>query len=97
MVVEIEVAILRVTVNAEDVQFPLPLQQEPVNCKKPRFTEVCGYSDPKLLQASNELLEGRTINGPAVIHEYAAATYVASGWQSQVDSLGNLFLTHKGR
>lgn len=97
MAVAIEIVNLRVTVTAEDVRFQLPAQQEAGACNKPRYTEVYGQAQPAQLLARDELTQDSNIDGPAVIHEYAATTYVAQGWHGRVDSLGNLILNRKGR
>ena len=59
------------------------------------FSETEGkYSDiRKGLLHKEKLKEGNTINGPAVISQYASTTYVASGWQGHFDVKGNLILT----
>lgn len=97
MEVAIEVVNLRVTVTAGEVRFQLPAQEQAITCNKPRYTEVYGQADPAQLIARDELEQDSRLQGPAVIYEYAATTYVAPGWQGQVDSLGNLILTRKDR
>ncbi|MDA0687758.1 MAG: hydantoinase/oxoprolinase family protein, partial [Proteobacteria bacterium] len=96
MMVAIEIVNLRVTVTAEDVRFQLPADQTSGACNKPRYTEVYGQAQPAQLLARDELNRDSNIEGPAVIHEYVATTYVAQGWHGRVDSLGNLILNWKG-
>lgn len=43
----------------------------------------------------SRLRAGDRIDGPAVIVELSATTYVPSGWRSAVDAFGNLLLTPK--
>lgn len=41
----------------------------------------------------DELVIDQAIQGPALITETVSTTYLASGWQTEVDSVGNLLLT----
>ena len=96
MAVAVEIVNLRVTVTAEDVHFQLPVQRESDICNKPRYTEVYGQAQPAQLFARDDLIRDSSVVGPAVIHEYAATSYVAQGWHGRVDSLGNLILSWNG-
>jgi N-methylhydantoinase A len=42
--------------------------------------------------ARAELYPGESIEGPAVITEYSATTFVAANWSAAVDGFGNLVL-----
>jgi N-methylhydantoinase A len=96
MAVAVEIINLRVTVTAEDVHFQLPVQRESGICNKPRYTEVYGQAQPAQLFARDDLTRDSSVVGPAIIHEYAATSYVAQGWHGRVDSLGNLILSWNG-
>jgi N-methylhydantoinase A len=49
------------------------------------------------LYKRESLRSGDRIEGPAVIVEYSATTFVASGWSAWVDGHANLVLSAKGR
>jgi N-methylhydantoinase A len=49
------------------------------------------------LYKRESLRPGDRIGGPAVIAEYSATTFVASGWSALVDGQANLVLSAKGR
>lgn len=89
----VEVVNLRVSVTAEQTQFTLPSFECEQDCNKPRHTMVYGHAAPALLLARDEMPKRDKIPGPVVIYEYAATTYVAEGWQAEMDSAGNLVLT----
>ena len=40
------------------------------------------------------LRPGDAFDGPAVVEQYDATTYVAPGWSARVDAFGNLVLEH---
>ena len=40
-----------------------------------------------------ELRKDTELEGPAIIIEYSATTYVAEGWQARVDQYSNLLLS----
>ncbi len=93
MSVPVEVVNLRVSVTAEQTQFTLPPFESGEDCNKPRHTMVYGHAAPALLLARDKMPRGSKVSGPVVIYEYAATTYVAEGWQVEMDSIGNLVLT----
>jgi len=51
------------------------------------------YHNAVALFERGELCAGQSINGPAVIAETMATTFVDEGWQASVDDRGHLFLT----
>ena len=60
---------------------------------QPRETRVYGCTQPALLADRGELRVGDGFAGPMVITEFSATTWIAPGWQVEVDSWGNLLLS----
>ena len=88
---ETELVNIRVQVSAEPVTLTLPqFQQERRN--NPAGNVVYDQTGEAKVYPREGLSSGAVISGPAVITEYAATTYVASGWEAEVDGRGNLLL-----
>ena len=49
-----------------------------------------------MLLARSDLQPGESIEGPAIITEYAATTFVARDWSAWADKFGNLLLSRQG-
>jgi N-methylhydantoinase A len=70
---------------------------------KPRLVEQCSrdkdgkvpveMDDGMHIYQRKELMSNDVINGEALIVEKVATTYLAAGWQCQVDHIGNLVLS----
>lgn len=70
---------------------------------KPRLVEQCSrdkegkvpveMDDGMHIYQRKELMSNDVINGEALIVEQVATTYLAAGWQCQVDHIGNLVLS----
>jgi len=89
---ETELVNIRVQVTAEPVALALPeFQQERRN--NPAQNVVYEKTGEATVYPRATLNSGAVIMGPAVITEYAATTYVAAGWEAEVDERGNLLLT----
>ncbi len=93
---EIELLTIRVNVSTEKVAFPLPRLIEKPDCNKLRYCKVYGEVEQAKLLARAELQPGELIEGPAIITEYSATTFVATGWSAVADEFGNLRLRRSG-
>jgi N-methylhydantoinase A/oxoprolinase/acetone carboxylase beta subunit len=58
----------------------------------PRYVRLAGYANEVPVWRREGLQAGQRINGPALITETVATTYLPAGWQSRVDDTGNLRL-----
>lgn len=88
----IELLTLRINLSTEKTPFALPELDEGSACNNIRYCKVYGEADKAKLLARAALCPGELIEGPAIITEYSATSYVASGWSVAVDGFGNLLL-----
>jgi N-methylhydantoinase A len=88
----IEIVNLRVKVVAPQQQIELPEFETGADGNKPSKVQVYGETAPAQVIARTSLSGTACIEGPAIITEYAATTYVAAGWIANTDALGNLML-----
>ena len=61
-------------------------------CNNVVTSEVYAQEDGISVVAREALQQGEKLDGPAVITEYSATTYVAPGWCAATDQFGNLRL-----
>ncbi|MGB1579899.1 MAG: hydantoinase/oxoprolinase family protein, partial [Nevskiales bacterium] len=54
--------------------------------------EVHGCDGKVPVYAREQLLAGQRLQGPAIVTETVSTTWLAPGWQAEVDALGNLLL-----
>lgn len=57
------------------------------------YASLYGIDDAVPVWSRGELSQGQSLEGPALITEQVSTTYLAPGWQCQVDPYGNLMLT----
>jgi N-methylhydantoinase A len=57
-------------------------------------TRVVGEPLPVPIYERRRLCVGHRLQGPAVVIEPVATTWIASGWRLEVDAIGNLLLKH---
>lgn len=87
MQLPVELVTLRLAVLADGNGFKLPREQS--SDKR----AAAGVSDGAVsLIERAAIVPEQTINGPAVITEQVATTWLAEGWQAQLDGFGNLVL-----
>ncbi len=88
---------LRVHLLATTSDITIPGEQnDSTACKNPGEARVYGHSEMAKQLARAELVVGESIQGPAIITEYSATTYVARGWSASRDEFGNLLLIGSG-
>jgi len=58
----------------------------------PRHTHVDGHARPVPVYARAQLCAGQRCDGPALITETVATTWLPAGWSCAVDAVGNLLL-----
>ncbi len=76
-----------------------PLEVEPIEASDgpPETTSATVHVGGRSVEAAKVerplLRAGHEVEGPAIITEYSATTWVPEGWTARVDELGNLILT----
>ncbi len=95
MELPLELVNLRVAVRGEAV----PVQPAMAGKGKPgkaiEHRAVHGEEQPVPCFARDRLVAGQEIQGPALIVERVATTWLARGWTCRVDGLGNLLLNRR--
>jgi N-methylhydantoinase A len=61
---------------------------------KPGTASLAGYKEPVPVWRRSDLSAGQTFDGPALVTETVATTWLPAGWRCTVDSVGNLLLDH---
>ncbi len=90
----IEIVNVRVNVFVPRDALRLPAYK-PVSGNKVVTTQVYGYDEPVDVYQRDALPVDESFQGPAIVCEYAATTFVAAGWEFAVDRLGNIVLQRK--
>lgn len=94
----------RMDLPVELVNLRCGLQGEPANIRMPPVAEkrarpgtatVAGCRGPVPVWDRATLAAGQLFNGPALITETVASTWLPEGWCCEVDGTGNLLLTKK--
>lgn len=77
---------------------PVALPEWPVReaASPEMLADVAGVEAPVPVYLRSELGAGQSLQGPALIRETVATSYLAPGWQAQVDRWGNLLLQRHG-
>jgi N-methylhydantoinase A len=88
----IELLTIRVNLSTEKIPFVLPQLIKQPHCNNIRHCKVYGETEHAKLLARADLNPGETFEGPAIITEYAATTFVATNWSVLLDGFGNLLL-----
>lgn len=92
----IELLTIRVNLSTEKKPFALPRLITGPHCNNIRYCKVYGDTTQAKLLARADLYPGELIEGPAIITEYAATTFVARDWSVAADDFGNLVLQKQG-
>lgn len=93
----VELVNLRVEVCGPMPEIRLPVAAEPLvepsAQSSPQYVSLYGYEAeiPRYERAG--LMSGQEITGPALITETVATTFIAEGWQAQLEEFGSLMLT----
>jgi N-methylhydantoinase A len=58
-----------------------------------KFTTMPGFSEPVPVIDRAGLTAGRQLTGPVLITETSSTTWLAPGWSTEVDNVGNLLFT----
>ena len=89
----VELVNVRVSLLAPPPALKLPRVPPSDAPPKPKqWVTVQGYETNVALYDRNNLCAGQSLQGPAIISEQVATTWLAPGWEARVDSYGNLLL-----
>jgi len=87
----VELVTLRLAVRAPGTGFALPGWQGEGSTQPQRYHDLPGLPGVPLYRRER-LAAGCTLDGPAIIAEQVATTWLAPGWRARVDAPGNLLL-----
>lgn len=87
----VELVNIRLKLKGPPAKFELPKRQHLAGAA-PSYVEVHGYSKPVPCYQRVALQAEQVLDGPAIIVEAVATTFVDRGWQATVDSWGNILL-----
>jgi len=80
---------------APDIRLPAINRDDPL-ATEPAQVFVAGHSMSVPVWPRSVLHAGQLINGPALVTETVASSWLAAGWKCTVDSVGNLLLEREG-
>jgi N-methylhydantoinase A len=89
LAIDIELVNLRVRVTRERQSFVLP-QWQPTQQLKHEHVSLPGVAGTVAVISRAALPAGYRIDGPALITETSATTWLAPGWRAEIDSVGNI-------
>ena len=93
LAVAVELVNLRCRLQSSPPQMQLPAVANSVTVAiEPLLASLAGYREPVPVWSRNDLYDGQTFAGPALVTETVATTWLPAGWQCRVDPLGNLLL-----
>ncbi len=88
----VELVTLRCSLQGQPLAISLPEVETTGKAPPARVTGVAGCAQPVPVHARATLGAGQRFAGPALITETVATTWLAPGWQCEVDRVGNLLL-----
>jgi N-methylhydantoinase A len=88
----VELVTLRCSLQGPPLAINLPGLGRTGPSSPQRTATVAGYAQPVPVYGRDELGAGQHIDGPALITETVATTWLAQGWHCVVDRVGNLLL-----
>jgi len=92
MDIAVELVNLRVRLLGEKPAFALP-EWRPIEEAKVSVASVYGFEQPVRVYIRNTLQVDQCIDGPVLITETTATTWIDEGWRVRVDRWGNLLLS----
>jgi N-methylhydantoinase A len=89
----VELVNIRASLHGRPPAIALPkLTAEAGDPGRPRYVRLSGHADKAPVWRREGLEAGQRIDGPALITETVATTYLPAGWRCRVDDTGNLRL-----
>jgi N-methylhydantoinase A len=93
----VELVNIRLHAHGPANRLKIPLVSNKKKTKTAKQTQLYGIEEKVIILARDSLRAGQRINGPALITETVATTFIEIGWQCQVDNYGNLLLRQKNQ
>ncbi len=88
----IQLVTLHVSPTIPKTPFDLPETDTQSACNEVQQVSVFGCEEPADYWPKEQLPQGVTVFGPAIIADYAATTFIAPGWSAYHDRFGNLMI-----
>ncbi|MDG1025696.1 MAG: hydantoinase/oxoprolinase family protein [Gammaproteobacteria bacterium] len=88
----VELLTIRVNVSTRKARFVMPEHIADTGCNNIQQCKVYGETVKAKLLQRTQLCPGDWVEGPAIITEYSATTFLAAGWSAAPDEFGNLIL-----
>jgi N-methylhydantoinase A len=95
MGVEVELVNLRVALRGPAAEFTLTSSATVVDAAPCETVSLYGVRDETPVFDRERLAVGQSIEGPALVTEAVASTWIAPGWDCRVDEQGNLLLDYR--
>lgn len=89
---EIELVNIQVIPVLPGERFNFPTTGNTTPCNVYDKAKVYGYQDPVPCYDRSRLAAGQKLQGPCVVTEYAATTFISQDWSANLDEFGNLRL-----
>ena len=89
---ELELVNVRVTLKAGESNFTLP-EKNSAHATPVAYEQLTGEEQGVAVFQREQLGKAQVIDGPALILEKVASSYLKTGWQLEVDQLGNMLFS----
>jgi N-methylhydantoinase A len=87
----VELVTLRCGLHSRPAEIQLPVVDASGQAE-PRHAPVAGYDEPVPVFVRAALSAGQRLDGPALVTETVATSWLPAGWCCEVDAVGNLLL-----
>ena len=91
----IELVNIRLSAHGPANPLKIPTLGNKETSGPPKQAQLYGVNEGVMIVAREELSAGQQIDGPLLITETVATTFIEGGWQCRVDDYGNLLLKRK--
>lgn len=92
---DVELVNIRLSLKSNTAEIKIPVTKINKELKKERFVSLKGIDKDVAVFNRDDLSCGEKITGPALITETVSTTYIAQGWDCEVDKSGCLLLEKK--
>lgn len=90
-----EIVNIQVVPRLEAEKFDLPRHEVPEKRNVSVKDKVYKEADPVPVYERVELFVGQKVDGPCIIREYSATSYLSENWCAEIDHFGNICLDRK--
>jgi N-methylhydantoinase A len=88
----IEIVNIQIMPKVAGEEFDLPKLEASKRCNVSSNVKVYGYAGYVLCYERADLSAGQQLQGPCIVKEYSATTYLSAGWCGVIDEFGNICL-----